>query len=197
MKAAAAIAALLRVCRRLGVPPTCYLVLVSIQDQTVGVFERWHKSHAYRAGLQSAQRTAAGTYVCIKHLRCSTSKFGIGEQAGSYKTPRGLHRIAAKIGGGWPVGTVFKGRRVIGTTWEGHPGAIITTRILWLEGLEPGFNRGGEVDSYSRYIYMHGTGDEPSLGRPASCGCIHVSADDLIPLYEQLPEGTLVWITTG
>ena len=109
-------------------------------------------------------------------------------------TPRGLHRIAKKIGGGWPVGTVFKGRQVIGFTWQGHPFAPITNRILWLEGLEAGFNRGGNVDSFQRYIYIHGTGNETTLGRPDSHGCIHLSANDLMPLYDKLPEGTLVWI---
>jgi lipoprotein-anchoring transpeptidase ErfK/SrfK len=109
-------------------------------------------------------------------------------------TPRGLHRIAKKIGGGWPVGTTFTGRKVTGFTWQGKPTATITTRILWLEGLEPGFNRGGNVDSHSRYIYIHGTGNETTLGRPDSHGCVHVAAADLIPLYDLIPEGTLVWI---
>jgi len=92
------------------------------------------------------------------------------------------------------VGTVFKSRKPIGDTWQGRPNAKVTTRILWLEGLEPGFNRGGNVDSYSRYIYIHGTGDETTIGRPASCGCIHLAANDLIPLFDKLPVGTLVWI---
>jgi lipoprotein-anchoring transpeptidase ErfK/SrfK len=72
-------------------------------------------------------------------------------------------------------------------------GAIVH-RILWLEGLEPGFNRGGDVDSFRRYIYIHGFGDETTLGRPQSCGCVHLAAADLMPLYERLPVGTLVWI---
>jgi len=126
---------------------------------------------------------------------CSTSKFGIGQRAGSNRTPLGLHRIAQKIGGGWPVGTVFKGRKPVGFMWRGLPLAPITTRILWLEGLEPGFNRGGNVDSFARYIYIHGTGDEPGLGRPASHGCIHLAADDLVPLFDKLGVGTLVWIS--
>ena len=75
------------------------------------------------------------------------------------------------------------------------PNATITTRILWLEGLQPGFNRGGNVDSYNRYIYIHGTGDESTIGRPTSHGCIHLAVEDLIPLYDTLPVGTLVWIT--
>jgi lipoprotein-anchoring transpeptidase ErfK/SrfK len=65
---------------------------------------------------------------------------------------------------------------------------------LWLDGLDPGFNRGGGVDSHSRYIYIHGVGNEPSLGRPASRGCIHIAGSDLLPLFDLLPSGTLVWI---
>ena len=114
--------------------------------------------------------------------------------AGSNGTPLGLHRIVEKIGGGWPVGTVFKGRRPIGYTWRGMPDAKITTRILWLEGLERGFNRGGSVDSHDRYIYIHGTADQTSIGKPASCGCIHLADVDLIPLFDLLPTGTLAWI---
>ena len=91
------------------------------------------------------------------------------------------------------VGSVT--RRVIGFTWQGLPDAKVTTRILWLEGLEPGINRGGNVDSRARYIYIHGTGDETTIGRRISCGCIHLAADDLIPLFDKLPIGTLVWIT--
>jgi len=130
----------------------------------------------------------------VETFRCSTSRFGIGQKANSNRTPLGLHRIANKIGGGAPTGTVFKGRRAIGLTWKGMPDAKITTRILWLEGLEPGLNRGGDVDSHARYIYIHGTGDETSVGRPASCGCIHKTAADLVPLFDKLPRGTLVWI---
>jgi len=110
-------------------------------------------------------------------------------------TPRGLHRIAQKIGGGWPIGTVFKGRKPVGITWKGMPMASITTRILWLAGLEPGFNMGGKVDSFNRYIYIHGTGDEAGIGRPASHGCVQLADKDLIPLYKLIPCGTLVWIS--
>ena len=74
------------------------------------------------------------------------------------------------------------------------PDATIAHRILWLEGLDPGFNRGGEVDTWSRYIYIHGFGDETTLGRPCSHGCIHVAARDLIPLFDVVPVGSMVWI---
>jgi hypothetical protein len=110
------------------------------------------------------------------------------------KTPLGLHRIAKKVGAGFPVGTVFKGRQPIGLTWQGLPEATIAHRLLWLEGLELGKNRGGNVDSFARYIYLHGVGNETTLGQPASCGCVHLAARDLLPLYHRLPVGTLVWI---
>ena len=170
-------------CKKTGVTPTPFLLVVKIADQTVSLFKKI-----------SVPLCLCGNFYLLNKFRCSTSRFGIGQTEGTNCTPLGLHRIVEKIGGGWPVGTVFKGRQPVGYTWQGMPDAKITTRILWLEGLEPGFNRGGNVDSHSRYIYIHGTGDEPSLGRPASYGCIHLAANDLIPLFDKLPSGTLVWI---
>jgi hypothetical protein len=134
-------------------------------------------------------------YELRRGFRISTSRFGLGQVMHSNCTPLGLHRIAKKVGGGWPVGAVFKARKLIGYTWDGFPEAPITNRIMWLEGLEPGFNRGGSVDTFARYVYIHGTGEEPTLGGPASCGCIHVAGHELLPLYDLLPEKTLVWIT--
>jgi len=172
-------------CARLGILPTEFIFAASIATQTVSVFER--------DGDQSTELNFSN-YKLFKKYACSNSRFGIGEIAGSNMTPRGLHRIAEKIGEGCPVGTVFKERKIVGYMLEGYPEALITTRIMWLEGLEPGFNRGGNVDSHDRYIYIHGTGDESTLGRPASHGCVHLAAEDLIPLYDLLPSGTLVWI---
>ena len=166
-------------CKKYGIVPTRFILVVSVANQTVSLFERDFASLRLR----------------VKTFRCSTSRFGISQFEGSNGTPLGLHRVVEKIGGGWPAGTVFKGRKPIGYTWQGMPEAKITTRILWLEGLEPGFNRGGNVDSHARYIYFHGTGDETTIGRPASCGCIHLAANDLIPLFDKLPSGTLVWIS--
>jgi lipoprotein-anchoring transpeptidase ErfK/SrfK len=171
------LAAAFRACARCGVVPTRQVLAVNIARQTTALFQRQN-----------------GAYTLRKTFRCSTSKYGIGETARSNMTPRGLHRVAQKIGGGWPIGVAFKSRQVIGFTWLGRPGASITQRILWLEGLEPGLNRGGDVDSFHRYIYIHGAGDESTLGRPDSHGCIHLSADDLLPLFDKLPEGTLVWV---
>jgi len=171
-------------CKKNGVTLTRFVLAVSIAEQTVSLFKK----------NSAPLRLCGKDFHFVNKFRCSTSRFGIGQTEGTNCTPLGLHRIVEKIGGGWPVGTVFKGRQPIGYTWKGLPLAKITTRILWLEGLEPGFDRGGNVDSHNRYIYIHGTGDEPSLGRPASYGCIHLAADDLIPLFDKLPGGTLVWI---
>jgi hypothetical protein len=184
-------------CKPHGVVPTRFALVVSITNQTVSLFERTmaavYGCRSMKKSTSNSPAVADRRYRFVKKFRCSTSRFGISQVAGSNGTPLGLHRVAEKIGG-WPVGTVFKSRQPIGYTWRGMPDAKITTRILWLEGLEPGFNRGGNVDSHARYIYIHGTGDETTIGRPASCGCIHLAADDLIPLFDKLPAGTLVWI---
>jgi lipoprotein-anchoring transpeptidase ErfK/SrfK len=172
----------LRACSRHGVVATRHFLVTNISRQTTTLFDR---------PLLGA---AGRRYKTVKTFRCSTSRFGIGEKAGSNMTPRGLHRIARKIGGGWPAGTAFKSRQVTGFTWSGQPTAPITTRIMWLEGLEPGFNSGEGHDTFARYVYIHGTGDETTMSRPASHGCVHLLASDLIPLYDLLPAGTLVWI---
>jgi L,D-transpeptidase catalytic domain len=165
-------------CEKNGIAPTQFILIVSIADQTVSLFEQ---------------------NQFVKKLPCSTSRFGIGQTEGSNRTPLGLHRIAEKIGAGEPAGTVFKSRQVIGHTSQPEfADAKITARILWLEGLESGLNKGfnGDVnvDSHTRYIYIHGTADQKSIGQPASHGCIHLADADLIPLFDLLPSGTLVWI---
>jgi len=166
-------------CQKSGIAPTQFVLVVSVGGQSVSLFEK----------------TSAFWQLGGK-MRCSTSRFGVGLTEGSNCTPLGLHRIAEKIGAGEPAGTVFKSRQIIGHTSQPEfADAKITTRILWLEGLEPGFNRGGSVDSHDRYIYIHGTADQASIGKPASCGCIHLSDADLIPLFDLLPAGTLVWIS--
>jgi len=184
-------------CKTQGVVPTPFVLIVSVASQSVSLFEKFSLRNGGRqtaAFSGSLPRTATKKFRFVKIFHCSTSRFGISQVAGSNGTPLGLHRVVEKIGGGWPAGTVFKGRRPVGFTWQGMPDAKITTRILWLEGLEPGFNRGGNVDSHARYIYIHGTGDQTTIGRPMSCGCIHLADADLIPLFDKLPDGTLVWI---
>jgi len=175
-------------CAKSAILPTPFLLAVNLADQTVSLLEN---------PAVPAQPTG-DAYQFLKVFACSTSRFGIGQVKDSQCTPLGLHRIAEKIGAGEPAGTVFKARKIIGHTSQPElADAKITTRILWLEGLEPGFNRGGNVDSHERYIYIHGTADQTSIGRPATHGCIHLADADLIPLFDLLPSGTLVWIEQG
>lgn len=131
----------------------------------------------------------------------SAATNGVGARKGSEQTPPGVHRIAQKIGDGAPLGTIFKARQNTGQIAQILTGADqrstadnVTTRILWLDGLEPGVNKGGNVDSYQRYIYIHGTDEEGRLGKPASHGCIRMRNQDVIDLFERVPENTLVVI---
>ena len=138
--------------------------------------------------------TLTRRYHRVAEYRASTSRFGLGQVSGSYRTPTGLHRIAEKHGAGLPIGTSFRGRKPVGLLWGGDVDAAVPHRIFWLDGMAPGVNRGGEVDSYNRYIYIHGVVDEGTLGRAVSAGCIHLAARDLLPLHDRIPCGTLVWI---
>ena len=130
----------------------------------------------------------------------STAAKGAGEREGSGQTPRGLHEIRAKIGGGAPMGAVFVGRRATGEICT--PEMVrsepqrdwILTRILWLRGLEPGRNRFGDVDTMRRYVYIHGTPHEVALGTPVSHGCIRMRSSDVIELFDLVEPGTPVEI---
>jgi hypothetical protein len=177
--------AIRRAALRNSVRPTKFILSVSVDAQRMLLFEKLS---------EASSEARFPRYEFRRRFVISTSRFGTGQVMNSNQTPLGLHRIASKVGGGHPVGTIFKSRRAVGLTWQGQPDAPIVHRILWLEGLEPGLNRGGNVDTFQRYVYIHGYGDELTLGRPRSCGCIHLSATDLMPLYERLPSGTLVWI---
>lgn len=128
----------------------------------------------------------------------STAARGVGEQRGSYCTPRGRHLVRARIGAGQPLNAVFKGRRPTGEVYSAelaaqHPERDwILSRILWLSGCEVGFNRLGECDTMRRYIYIHGAPDEGPFGQPASHGCIRMRNADIVALFEQVPVGTPV-----
>lgn len=130
----------------------------------------------------------------------STSRYGAGNQADSRKTPLGVHRIAEKIGGGCQSGEIIKARKPTGTLADiiAEPRSgerdVITSRVLWLEGVESGVNCGPGVDSHERYIYIHGTPEEGLIGQPASIGCIRMRNADVIALFEAVDEGTLVQI---
>ena len=129
-----------------------------------------------------------------------TAKNGVGEQMGSEMTPRGWHYIRAKIGQGQPVNSVLVGRRPTGEVYDdalhdAHPERDwILTRIMWLCGLEPGKNRGGNVDTMRRYIYIHGTPPRRFTERPSSHGCIGMQNEDLLTLFEKVPLFTKILI---
>ena len=137
----------------------------------------------------------------LERYRVSTAANGAGEQCGSYQTPRGAHIVRAKIGADLPLGSVFVGRRATGEIWSPELSAAyperdwILTRILWLSGTEPGFNRLGDVDSMRRYIYIHGTPDSEPMGVPNSHGCIRMRNVDVAELFERVQVGTGVYIT--
>tara|TARA_B100000900_G_scaffold240484_1_gene204499 strand:+ start:1670 stop:2251 length:582 start_codon:yes stop_codon:yes gene_type:complete len=140
------------------------------------------------------KRKIISTYII------SSSKYGVGNQSGSNKTPTGLHIIKNKIGDRTP-----KNGRMVGRIYTGEIAKIyrdktisdtddITSRILWLSGLENGLNKGKNIDSYRRYIYIHGTSEEGRLGTQSSHGCIRMKNKDIIDLYKKVEVGTLVLI---
>jgi lipoprotein-anchoring transpeptidase ErfK/SrfK len=167
----------------MGVKPTREVIFVDAKKQTLHILK---------------DNKVAKTFTI------STGRRGLGQYLHSYKTPLGLHRINEKIGDGVPKYGIFNKRQFVGTTAKKLPRALqqkdyISTRILRLEGLESGFNRGKDwfgrvIDSERRAIYIHGTTFEQALGFPSTKGCVHMSADDVIALFNSVPVGTLVWI---
>ena len=137
----------------------------------------------------------------IRAYPISTALAGVGEVFGSFQTPRGQHIIRAKIGAGLPENTVFVRRRPTGEIWtpelgQQYPGRDwILTRILWLSGCLPGFNRLGCVDTMRRYIYIHGSPDLAEMGVPGSHGCVRMRNADIVDLFERVPCYTAVDIT--
>ena len=140
----------------------------------------------------------------INQYLVSTAKNGVGSQQDSGCTPLGQHVIAAKIGANVPINAVFIGRVPTGEIYNDALGALhperdwILSRILWLSGMEEGLNKGsnsqGGCDTYQRYIYIHGTPDSEPMGVPLSHGCVRMSNQDIIALFEQVAEGTTVVI---
>ena len=167
----------------LGVKPTQKIVVVDTKKQTMAILK---------------------DDKVEKLFTISTSNRGLGQAANTFKTPLGLHRINEKIGDGVPRYGIFHRRQFTGTTWRrqpkhAHRKDYISTRILRLEGLQQGFNKGTDkfgklVDTERRAVYIHGTTMEWKLGAPSTKGCVHMSADDVIKLFNQVPVGTLVWI---
>ena len=138
--------------------------------------------------------------VLSREYPVSTAANGPGEQSGSEKTPRGWHRIRAKIGAGCECGTVFVARRPTGERYSPELAARnpqrdwILTRILWLCGEEPGKNRLGDVDTMRRFIYIHGCPDNAAMGKPASHGCVRMRNRDVIELFDRVAPGLPVLI---
>ena len=167
---------------RLGVQPTDHLIVVDVRKQQLALIHQDQIKEIYTI---------------------STSKRGVGQKIDTWKTPRGLHRINEKIGHHMPPYGIFHRRKFVGV-WNTQPRHrhfkdYVSTRILRLEGLQPGLNKGRDylghiVDSETRAIYIHGTTMEWKLGKPSTKGCIHMSAADVIRLFDRVPPGTLVWI---
>ena len=168
-----------KACTRLGIKPAARILAVRIGPQTMQFF-------------------AAAKLV--KSYTISTSRRPPSNVKDSLGTPRGLHEIAERIGEGQPPGVVFKSRVPTGKHYAEFPETkadtnFITTRILWLRGLEPGVNRGGEVDSHARYIYIHGTNHEDRIGERMSAGCVLMRNAEIIELFDQVRAGDQVLIT--
>lgn len=138
--------------------------------------------------------TVAASYLV------STARNGAGEQCGSGCTPRGWHRIRIKIGADLPINAVLVGRRPTGEIYGPELAARyperdwILSRILWLTGLETGFNRGGSCDTLRRFIYLHGCPDTAPMGVPLSHGCIRMRNREVLELFERVEAGDRVWI---
>jgi hypothetical protein len=168
-------------CLRLGIKPADRVLCVRLATQTMQFYRKGELVRAYPV---------------------STSLRPPSNVQDSLGTPRGLHEIAERIGGGQPAGMVFKGRQPTGKHFFEHDdnGNLITSRILWLRGLEAGVNAGasatGEVvDTHKRYIYIHGTNREDRIGHPHSAGCVLMTDLEIVALYEEVRAGDHVWIS--
>lgn len=138
--------------------------------------------------------------VALSTYPISTAKNGSGERVGSGQTPRGLHEIRELIGRDLPPGAVFVARQWTGEVCTpqlqaGNPQRDwMLSRLIWLAGREAGKNCGGDVDTFARYIYIHGTPDSEPVGEPHSHGCIRMRNADVIALFDEVDTGTLVRI---
>lgn len=167
-----------KVCDEFGIGLTDDQILVNIHTQ------RLHLIHLGK---------------CVHSYAISTALNGAGQLEGTGKTPLGLHYVAKKIGDGANPFEVFVSRESTGAIAEPEEGGkAIVGRILWLQGAQPsfnqGFNQGKVVDSYARYIYIHGTNDLPRIGKPVSGGCVRMIPDEIVVLFKSVAEKTPVYI---
>lgn len=136
-----------------------------------------------------------------RYYSISTGLNGIGEQENSGKTPRGWHNISEKFGQDLPINSVFIARQWTGEVYstelaEQFPERDwILSRILWLQGLEDGFNKGEGCDTKQRYIYLHGTPDSEPMGEPHSHGCVRMRNTDIVELFELIDENATVYLS--
>src|SRR5215472_4750311 len=151
-------------------PDTSSQMIISVRDQKLMLVRNGEKVATYPV---------------------STSMFGLGDAWGRMTTPLGYLAVEKKIGDNAPVGAVFHNRRMTGEVLQANaPGRDpITTRIIWLRGLEA-----QNAHAFQRCIYIHGTPQEKNIGRPASYGCIRMKSSDVAALYEQVPVGAVVQI---
>lgn len=168
-----------KACSRLGIKPAARILVVRLGTQTMQFFTKGK---------------------LVKSYTVSTSRRPPSNVKDSLGTPRGLHEIAERIGEGQPPGVVFKSRVPTGRHYSEFPDAaadtnFITTRILWLRGLEAGVNQGGDVDTHARYIYIHGTNHEERIGERMSAGCVLMRNAEIAELFEQVRSGDQVLIT--
>jgi len=149
------------------------------------------RDHVLRISVPEQKLALYKKGVKIREYPVSTSKFGLGNQHNSKQTPLGKMEVAQKIGGGAPSGAVFKSRRWTGEVLRpDSPGRDpIVSRILWLRGVEP-----WNSNTFSRYIYIHGTAEERNIGRPVSYGCVRMRSQDVIDLYSIVGNGADVYI---
>ncbi len=162
---------LLSHCQHMSLPQKQHQVLISVADQKMRVYDEQG--------------------MCLGSYPISTSKFGLGSELGSHKTPLGKLKIAKKIGHGAESGTVFSSRKPTGEILKPNsPGRDpIVTRILWLKGVEP-----HNKNTFRRYIYIHGTPEERKIGSAASYGCIRMKSKHIITFFDQVAQGTQVTI---
>ena len=182
-------------------------------NESIKIFEEKYANILAYEYLLVSPKDQKLLYISNKIVKLSysvsTSKFGLGCLNDSFKTPIGLHSIIEKIGYKMPIFTIFKGRKTIDNnitlqdfykdqkTYDEHfkhQEDIITSRILRLKGLEQDINLGGNVDSFLRYIYIHGTAHEDQIGSRASHGCIRMSNQDIIDLFDKCLVNMLVLI---
>ncbi len=169
-------------------------IVVEINIQTLYVYQKNQKSWFNSEERWKEKINSKPIFTSL----ISTSANGVGQQNNSFKTPLGRHKIRAKIGRAMPINSVFVGRRPTGEIWNKNLSLNfpqrdwILTRILWLSGLDKGHNRFGEVDTMKRFIYIHGSPPGVTMGRIGSKGCIRMTAEDVIYLFNLIPSGTTI-----